>query len=223
MRGISGIFRQSPFGPIQEHMEEVSRCVSLLRPLFEAVSEKNYDKVNEVANKIIETENDCDKKKNSIRNNLPKEIFLPVSRRDLLQIINAQDSIADTTEDIANLLILRKTEIPESLNKDLFEFLDIVIETCDKAKYATDELVELFKSSFSCHEVDKLKELLKDLENTEAKTEELGRALAKNLFKIEEELNPISVMFLFKTIEEIGRLADFAKKMGNRVRMLIAK
>lgn len=223
MRGISGIFRQSPFGPIQIHMEEVLKCVSLLRPLFEAVSEKNYDKVNEIANEVIDTENECDKKKNSIRNNLPKEIFLPVSRRDLLQIINAQDSIADTAEDIANLLILRKTEIPPVLKKDLFEFLDIVIETCNKAKYATDELVELFKSSFSGHEVDKLNEILKDLESTEVKTEELGRDLAKKLFKIEEELNPITVIFLFKTIEEIGRLADFAKKMGNRARMLIAK
>lgn len=223
MRGISGIFRQSPFGPIQVHMEEVLKCVSLLRPLFEAVSEKNYEEVNRIANEVIDTENDCDKKKNSIRNNLPKEIFLPVSRRDLLQIINAQDSIADTAEDIANLLILRKTEIPEALKKDLFEFLDIVIETCNKAKYATDELEELFKSSFSGHEIDKLKEILKDLESTEVKTEELGRDLAKKLFEVEEELNPISVIFLFKTIEEIGRLADFAKKMGNRVRMLIAK
>jgi len=223
MRGISGIFRQSPFGPIQIHMEEVLECVHLLRPLFEAVSEKDYTKINEIANKVIDKENDCDKKKNSIRNNLPKEIFLPVSRRDLLQIINAQDSIADTAEDIANLLILRKTEIPEVLKKDLFEFLDIVIETCDKAKYATDELVELFKSSFSGHEVDKLKTILKDLESTEVKTEDLGRDLAKKLFNIEEELNPISVIFLFKIIEEIGRLADFAKKMGNRARMLIAK
>ena len=223
MRGISGIFRQSPFKPIQEHMQEVLKCVSLLRPLFEALADKDYDKVEEIANEIIKLENESDKKKTEIRNDLPKDVFLPVSRRDLLQIVNAQDSIADTAEDIANLLVLRKTEVPDELKDNLFEFLDEVLGACEQARAVTDELLELFKRSFGGPEVAKITELLEKLENTEAKTEKLGTDLAKQLFKIEDKISPISVIFWFKIIEEIGNLADYAKKMGNRLRMLIAK
>lgn len=223
MRGISGIFRQSPFENIQEHMREVLNCVNLLRPLFESLSEKDYDKVEEIANKIIELENLSDKKKNEIRNNLPKNVFLPVSRRDLLQIVNAQDSIADTAEDIANLLILRRTEVPEELKENLFEFLDEVLDACEQAGLVTDELIELFKRSFGGPEVTKITNMLEKLDDTEAKTEKLCTDLAKKLFRIEDQLSPISVLFWYKIIEEIGNLADYAKKMGNRLGMLIAK
>ena len=204
-------------------MQEVLKCVKLLRPLFEALACEDYDRVEEIANKIIELENLSDKKKNVIRNNLPKDIFLPVSRRDLLQIVNAQDSIADTAEDIANLLTLRKTKIPDELKEQLFEFLDEVLGACEQARLVTDELLELFKISFGGPEVTKISKMLEKLENTEARTEKLCTDLAKSLFKHEDKLNPISVMFWYKIIEEIGNLADYAKKMGNRLGMLIAK
>jgi hypothetical protein len=223
MRGISGIFRQSPFGPIQEHMQEVFKCASLLRPLFEALAEEDYDRVNEIADQIIEAENISDKKKNKIRNNLPKDVFLPVSRRDLLQIVSAQDSIADTAEDIANLLTLRKTEIPEEIKDKLFEFLDEVLEVCKQASLVTDELLELFKRSFGGPEVEKINKMLEELDDTEARTERLGTELSKKLFESEDKIKPISVIFWFKLIENIGDLADYAKKMGNRLRILIAK
>lgn len=222
MRGISGIFRQSPFGPIQQHMHEVYKCAKLLRPLFEALSEQDYEKVEKIANEIIELENQSDKTKKEIRNNLPKDVFLPVSRRDLLQIINAQDSIADTAEDIANLLILRKTEVPDQLKDKLFAFLDEVLAACEQASEVTDELLELFKRSFGGPEVNKIEAMLENIENTEAKTDKLERELAKLLFEYEDELKPISVIFWFKIIENIGDLADYAKKMGNRLRILIA-
>ncbi|MEW5820142.1 MAG: TIGR00153 family protein [Cyanobacteriota bacterium] len=223
MRGISNIFRQSPFENIQEHMQEVLKCVRLLRPLFEALVKEDYERVEELANKIIELENLSDKKKNVIRNNLPKDIFLPVSRRDLLQIVNAQDSIADTAEDIANLLLLRRTEVPDDLKESLFEFLDEVLDACEQAKSVTDELLELFKRSFGGPEVIKINAMLEKLDSTEAKTEKLCTDLAKSLFKIEDKMSPISVIFWYKIIEEIGNLADYAKKMGNRLGMLIAK
>jgi predicted phosphate transport protein (TIGR00153 family) len=223
MRGISGIFRQSPFGPIQEHMHDVLKCASLLRPLFEALADKDYEKVSQIADEIIELENSSDKKKNTIRNNLPKDVFLPVSRRDLLQIVNAQDSIADTAEDIANLLTLRKTEVPDEFQEKLFEFLDEVLAACEQASQVTDELLELFKRSFGGPEVDKINSMLEKLENTEVKTEKLETELSKKLFELEDQLKPISVIFWFQLIEKIGDLADYAKKMGNRLRMLIAK
>lgn len=223
MRGISDIFRPSPFGPIQEHMHEVYNCVKLLRPLFEALVNEDYNSVSNIAKQIIELENSSDKKKNNIRNNLPKDIFLPVPRRELLQVVNAQDSIADTAEDIANLLTLRKTEVPKDFQEELFEFLDEVMGACELASNVTDELLELFKRSFGGPETEKINEMLHKLEETEARTEKLGTELSKKLFELEDQMKPISVIFWFKLIEKIGDLADYAKKMGNRLRILIAK
>ena len=39
----------------------------------------------------------------------------------------------------------------------------------------------------------------------------------------EDELNPVSVIFWYQLIEWIGDLADYAEKVGNRLRLLIAR
>lgn len=223
MRNISDIFKKSPFELLQDHMEKVLSCTQLLRPLFEALVEENYEKVNEIAKEICQAEELSDEQKKATGNSLSKNVLLPVSRRDMIQVLNAQDSIADTTEYIANLLILREFKIPDSLKNELFELIDSVLEGCHEAKLATDSLEELFKRSFGGPEVDHLTNMLHKIDSSKIKSKKLRKILAKKLFEMENELSPVSIMVWFKVIEEISKLADHCKRMGNRLRILIAK
>ena len=43
------------------------------------------------------------------------------------------------------------------------------------------------------------------------------------LFKLESELSPVDVIFLYKIIEWVGDLADRAQKVGGRLQMLVAR
>lgn len=223
MRDISDIFKKSPFELLQEHMNRVHKCALLLRPLFEALANENYDKVNEIALEISKAESLCDEQKRATGNSLSKNVLLPVSRRDMIQVLNAQDSIADTTEDIANLLTLRETKIPEKLKDELFNLIDANLESCKEAKEATDSLEELFKRSFGGPEIEHLYEMLDSLDSCKMKTKKLCTNLQKDLFAMEDELPAISVMIWFKLIDEISKLAYHCKRMGNRLRILIAK
>jgi uncharacterized protein Yka (UPF0111/DUF47 family) len=47
--------------------------------------------------------------------------------------------------------------------------------------------------------------------------------LARALFEHEDEMKPVSVMMWYQLIEWIGDLADYAEKVGDRLRLLIAK
>ncbi|MGL6122545.1 MAG: DUF47 family protein, partial [Shewanella sp.] len=40
---------------------------------------------------------------------------------------------------------------------------------------------------------------------------------------MESELNPIDVMFLYKTIEWVGGLADLAERVGSRLELMLAR
>ena len=46
--------------------------------------------------------------------------------------------------------------------------------------------------------------------------------LTRTLFAQEDSIKPVSVMFWYQLIQWIGDLADYAEKVGDRLRLLIA-
>jgi hypothetical protein len=97
------------------------------------------------------------------------------------------------------------------------------IDTCEHSASVIEELDELLAMGFRGREVDKVDAMLQQLNDIEDETDELGIALARALFEHEDEMKPVSVMMWYRLIEWIGDLADYAEKVGDRLRLLIAK
>jgi len=47
--------------------------------------------------------------------------------------------------------------------------------------------------------------------------------LRSDLLAIENDLNPVDVMFLYQIIEWIGDLADLSERVGSRLEILLAR
>ncbi len=223
MRTIVSLFAKSPFGPLQQHMSTVNQCVHLLEPMFEALLGGDRQKVEEVAEEIGDLESEADRIKNDLRNHLPKTTFLPIDRRDLLEILDLQDSMADTTEDVARMLFLRPMKMPEELWEDFRRLLAEVLRTCDTAARIARQLDELVESGFGGPEAERVYEMIQDLDVEETLTDDIGLALAKKLFALEGKISDIDVLIWSKLFDEISRIANFAEQMGNRLRMTLAK
>jgi len=148
---------------------------------------------------------------------------MPVDRRDLLDLLHLQDSIANTAQDIAGLLIERRMTIPEFLREPLVDLTVRCIDTVDHAATVINELDELLAIGFRGREVDRVDEMLRELNRIEDETDELGIGLSRALFDHESELDPVSVMMWYRIIEWVGDLADYAEKVGDHLRLLIAK
>ena len=65
--------------------------------------------------------------------------------------------------------------------------------------------------------------MVADLNKIEDETDKLGMTLTQSLFAHEDEMKPVSVMFWYQLIQWIGDLADYAEKVGDRLRLLIAR
>ena len=76
---------------------------------------------------------------------------------------------------------------------------------------------------FRGREASKVEDMVTKLNEIEDETDQMGMALARTLFSKEDEMKPVSVMFWYQTIQWIGDLADFAEKVGDRMRLLIAR
>ena len=220
---FSRLFGESPFGALQTHMRVVIECAREVRPLIEALLENDQPRVVASKERIFEREAEADRIKNELRLHLPKSLFMPVDRRDLLEVLHLQDSIANTAQDIAGLLVERRMNIPPFLRDPLMELTERCLHTCELAASVIEELDELLATGFRGREVDKVDEMLQALNDAEDETDLLGIALARALFDHEDELKPVSVMMWYQIIEWIGDLADYAEKVGDHLRLLIAK
>lgn len=218
---IGKLFGKSPFEPLYQHMMKVKECVDLVRPLMDAFLKGEDKKLKEMAAKIFKAEHDADMVKKDIRNNLPKSIFLPVARGDLLSFLKEQDNIADSAEDLAVLLTMRKTAVPEELKPELKDFVERVIETYEVAMTVSSEIKVLAETSFGGVEAHKVMELIENLKLKEWEADKAQMEAAKKMFSIEKKLDPVSVMMWMHIFNELGTLANHAENAGDRMRMML--
>ena len=220
---FSRIFGNSPVSPLQKHIGKVVLCVEQLIPYFDCVMKNDWGKAEKIQNNLAELENDADEIKNLLRMQLPSSLFMPMDRRDVLDVLQLQDKIANKAKDIAGLVLGRKMSLPESICNTYIEFLNRCIDATRQTQNAINELDELVAAGFRGNEVTRVKEMIEELHVIEDETDKIQIKLRAELYKIEKDLPPVDVMFIYKIIEWTGDLADNAQSTGNRLQLMLAK
>ena len=221
---IASLLGSSPFKPMQAHMRVVIECAEEVPGLFDALIAGDQAGLGATKDRIFAKEAEADELKNDIRAHLPKSIFMPVDRRDFLEVLNMQDSIADTAQDIAGLMSERDMSLPAGMAADdVKAFVNRCVDTAKQALAIVEELDELIEMGFRGKEAGKVEEMVGRLNQIEDETDEMGMNLARALFAKEDDMKPVSVIFWYQMIQWIGDIADYAEKVGDRMRLLIAR
>lgn len=220
---IGSLFGTSPVRPLQTHMESVQQCIAELPGFFQAVLQQDWKTATQIQKSISKLESEADKLKKDLRLHLPKSLFMPISRRDLLEVLTMQDNIANKAKDIAGLILGRKMIFPETMGDKFIEFVERCVDASTQAQKAINELDELVETGFGGGEIKIVKDMLKKLDKIESDTDKLQVIIRASLFKIERDLPPIDVMFLYKIIDWTGELADISQKVGSRLQLMLAR
>jgi len=218
---IANLFGRSPIRPMQEHMRAAVACAREVLPLFEDMAAGRSERLPERRAAIDRLEHEADAIKNQIRGHLPKRLFMAVERRDMLEILDYQDSIADTAQDIAGLADQRSMTIPPPLVEPLLELCRRVIATCEEAQRLVELLDDLVETGFGARETARVEELIEALGRAESETDDLAERAQRRLFALEDELG-VSTVFWHRMIDWVAHMADYAERVGNRLRLLIA-
>ena len=224
MSVISNLFGgHAPFKQLQSHMAVARETAHQLAPLFDHLVDGDQKAVKEVAKTIFTLEREADEIKHKLRGSLPRSLFMPVDRRDLLQVLHNQDSIADCAEDIAGLFLQREMVVPLEMVDDLKALVADVIGVVDLAHQVIGLMDELVAVGFTGQVAVRVEKLVTALNDAESRTDQGERALMRVLFSLEDELTPISVVFWYRTLEWLGDVADHAETCANTVRLIIAR
>lgn len=223
MGSIFNMFGRSPIRPLEQHMHKAHTCAKTLRPFFESVLNQDWEQAAQIQSSISALENEADDLKRDLRLHLPKGLFLPVPRTDILELLDKQDKVANKAKDIAGLIIGRKMILPESIASDFIAFLERSIDASRQACKAINELDELLEAGFSGNEVKVVEDMIVKLDAIEHDTDDMQIKIRQKLFHMENTLSPIDVIFLYKLIDWTGDLADRAQTVGRHLEVLLAR
>jgi predicted phosphate transport protein (TIGR00153 family) len=219
---LANIFGSSPVKPLEKHINVAFRCAKQLRGFFAAAIAGNWEKASKIRDDIEALEHEADDIKKSIRLQLPKSLFMPVPREDLLELLLVQDKIANRTKDVSGLVLGRKMQIPPQIAEQFLDFVDRNIDAAKQARKSVRELDELFTAGFRGAEVTLVTGLIEELDQIETDTDEKQASLRGELFAIEKSLDPIDAMFMYQVIELTGEIADMAERVGRRLELLLS-
>jgi predicted phosphate transport protein (TIGR00153 family) len=97
------------------------------------------------------------------------------------------------------------------------------VDTCALAHRIVEELDQLLETGFRGREAERVQAMVVELGHMESDTDVMGMDLARALFAEEDNHKPVSVMFWYQLIQWVGTLADYAERVGETLRLLIAR
>jgi predicted phosphate transport protein (TIGR00153 family) len=203
-------------------MQKADEAAQALPAFFKATQRGDWTAARELQKEISRHEHQADKLKHAVRNHLPKRLFMPVARNDLIDLVTTLDRVANLSKDISGLMLGRKMVIPKPLQEQFQDYLETCVAVSGQAKLAIDSLDEVFEVGFSRRKINNVNSIIKRISKLEQKTDKLQVKLRAELFKIESDLPPVDVMFLYKIIDLVGDLADYSERTGNRLQTLIS-
>lgn len=219
---FSNIFGTSPVGPMEKHIAVAHKCANQLVGFFQAALAGNWDEAQQYRQKIEDLENEADDLKKEIRLNLPKSLFMPVPREDLLKLLLAQDMIANRARDVSGIVLGRQLQIPEPIASDFLVFVERCTDATRQARKSVRELDELYTTGFRGAEAKLVEDMIEVLDAIETETDGLEADLRAKFFAIEKDYNPVDVIFLYQVISLIGEIADMAERVGRRLELLLS-
>jgi predicted phosphate transport protein (TIGR00153 family) len=219
---LVNIFGSSPVDPLEKHIGIAYDCAKQLRRFFAAVVAEDWDEAAKVRDQIEHLEHKADDLKKKIRLQLPKSLFMPVPREDLLELLLVQDKIANRTKDVSGLVLGRRMKLPPEIADEFLDFVSRNVDAAKQARKSVRELDELFTAGFRGAEAVLVEALIEELDRIETETDDQQAELRSSLFAIEKSLDPVDAMFLYKVIELTGEIADMAERVGRRLELLLS-
>lgn len=219
---IQRFFGASPFPQLAQHTEKVHECVKLLRPLAEALTEGDYDRIRELHHEISRVEHEADQIKDEIRAHLQRVFLLSVGKHELMRFLAFQDDVADSAEDFAVVVRLRKTRIHPDLKEDFLALVNKVISVSEHLLGIARELSTIAEAGFSGQEAQKVLESVSEIGEEEWQADKLERHFAEKYYAMEDQLDPTTLRFYDKYCETLGSIANGAEKTAKYLRQIVA-
>ena len=217
---ISEVISNSPLALLERHAGVCVDCVERLPLYFQEVQSGRWARAEEVREEICRFEGLADELKQDVRSNLPRGLWMSVSRADLLELVRVQDKMANGVKEVSGISLGRQLAFPSPLTKDLNEFVDVVVAVSRSVVKIIGATRELSRSAFGTRQTNAILDFVSQVEAGERRSDDMQAALRARVREHEVDLPPVDAMFLYQLLAAIGEIADNAEKVAHRAQII---
>lgn len=217
MSTIGRLFGRSPFSQLQQHMEQVTKCVDKMSEALAAAEAGKYELLDDFSGQVSQLEHQADQIKDDIRERLLKRFFMPIDRSDVLEILSLQDSLADTAEDVCKVLTLKPLPFPDEFREDFGRFVEFNVQACKIAATVINQMDELIESGFGGIEAERIRGLAKDTAFAEHQADLVQVRLLKKIYAHDEDFSVGEFHLWMRVTRVLSRLANISENLSNRI------
>lgn len=197
---------------VLEHLGHVDATLQAFsRSLDAYLREGDVETADRYALETHQAEGRADDARRRIETQLLSGSLLPTSRRDILQIIEQVDRLANAAEEILDYLLLQRVEVPD-------EIMPEITEIGVQSSNAFDEVKKAVTGLFQ--NVDQALEHTKAIEQLEGEVDHLERRATKRLFALDIEL--ARKLQISGFIQRLVRLSDRAEDLSDLIELIVA-
>jgi len=176
------------------------------------IQEGDVERADEMALETHKAEGRADDVRRSVENQLLSGALMPASRREILQLVEQVDRLANAAENTLDHLLIQRIEIPEALKTGM---LEIVEKTETIASHVNEAIKNLFE------EMDAVLNHTEKIEHIEGEIDHIERKVTKTLFKLDVELAwKLQVNNFIRSVVEIS---DRAEDLSDHIELMVAQ
>ena len=217
---ISDVISNSPLALLARHAAVCVDCVERL-PLYFAEAQANrWGRAGDVRNEICRYEGLADELKQDVRSNLPRSLWMSISRADLLDLVRVQDKMANGVKEVSGISLGRQLAFPGAMTSELTDFIGLVVQASRTTVKIISATRELSRSAFGARQTKVILDLVAQVEADERRSDELQAALRTQLREHESELPAVDAIFLYQLLAAIGDIGNSAEKVAHRAQII---
>ena len=197
---------------VLEHLHCVDESLVFFQEAFTAYLDGDMEKADRLALETHRAEGLADDVRRKVETALLGGALLAPSRRDILEIIEEVDKLANAGEAILDYLLLQQVGIPEELKPMLHEIMSKTREIFEEVNQALNLFFQ---------DMNLALEHTKAIEMKEGEVDQLERAVIERLFAM--DLGLAEKLQVRGLVEELVEPSDRAEDLSDRVDMMIAQ
>lgn len=197
---------------VLRHAQCVDETLAYYQEALSAYLEGETKKASELAFETHQAEGRADDVRREVEAELLGGALLAHSRREILEVIEGVDKLANAGEAALDYLLLQRVRIPEEIKPILREIMVKNQEIFEEVKQSLHLLFQ---------DMSRALEHTKAIEIKEGEVDHLERSVIKQLFNMDIDLaEKIQMRGL---VEELVELSDRAEDLSDRIDIMIAE
>jgi predicted phosphate transport protein (TIGR00153 family) len=213
----------SPYKLLDEHFKRVCKATRKLDKMVRLYLDGEFDEAASLSVEISRLEEEADELKRNLRATLPRKIFMPIAKEDLLDILASNERIVDTCQDVAQILDMRETRIPPELHPHFERFLGHIIDSVDSLRDMMNLLEKVLESTFAKVETKEVIALGHMVHEHEYKADSANKQLSKAIYALEDQESPMALFHMMRLSDVLDSVADHAENAALKFVLVVSK